>query len=123
MQSIIQKKLYGSVRVYFLDRNLLKEKIHAIIPGLASENPEISKVILFGSVAEGKALPSSDVDLLLIIDSSSERFIDRPDRYLPYFESIPLGVDCFVYTVEEINSGKHPVAETVLRDGKVLYER
>jgi len=60
-------------------------------------------------------MPSSDVDLLLVID--------RPVRYLPYFDKIPMGVDCFVYTVEEIKSGKHLVAETVLKDGTVLYKR
>ncbi len=93
MQSIIQKKSYGSVKVYFLDSDLLKERITTII------------------------------HKLIVIDSSSERFIDRPSNYLPYFESIPLDVDCFVYTAEEIDSGRHPIAETAHRHGKVLYNR
>lgn len=123
MQSIIQKKSYGSVKVYFLDSDLLKERITTIIHKLTAEKPEVRRVILFGSVAEGKALPSSDVDLLIVIDGSTERFIDRPSNYLPYFESIPLDVDCFVYTAEEIDSGRHPIAETANRHGKVLYNR
>ena len=123
MQSIIQKKLYGSVKVFFLDRDLLKERIITIVGELTAEKPEVHKVILFGSVAEGKALPSSDVDLLVIVDGSTERFIDRPSRYLPYFESIPLDVDCFVYTAEEIDSGRHPIAAAALQHGTVLYKR
>lgn len=59
----------------------------------------------------------------MVNGDSTKRFIDRPEQYLPYFESIPLSVDCFVYTAEEVDSGRHPIAATAIEHGTVLYER
>lgn len=123
MQSIIRKKSYDSVKVFFLNRKLLIEKIKQATAELVTERPEVRKVILFGSVAESRALPSSDIDILLITECNNERFIDRPPRYLSFFQDIPMSVDCFVYSVEEIQSGKHPLAQTAIRMGTVLFER
>lgn len=123
MQSIIQKKSYGSVKVFCLDRTLLKKKVTKIIHKRSREKPEVQKVILFGSVAEDRALPSSDVDLLLSIDNSNERFIDRSSHYLPYFQTLPMDVECFVYTNKEVRSGNYPIIMTALEKGIVLFER
>ncbi len=123
MQSIIRKKSYDSVKVFFLDRDLLIREIEKTIDDIAAECPEVRKVVLFGSVAEGRALPSSDIDVLLITDRDSERIIDRPAHYLPYFEHIPMGVDCFVYTKEELESRKYSIPRTAIDRGKVLFER
>ena len=83
----------------------------------------MKKVVLFGSVAEDRALPSSDIDILLIIDKSAERFIDRATHYMPFFSALPMGVDCFVYTQDELSSGKHPITRNALEKGTVLFER
>lgn len=123
MQSIIRKKSYDSVKVFFLNRKLLVEQIEQAAAELVTERPEVRKIILFGSVAEGRALPSSDIDLLLITDRNTERFIDRPSPYIPYFQHIPMSVDCFVYSVEEIQSGNHSIPVTAIKTGTVLFER
>lgn len=83
------------------------------------------RVILFGSYAYGASHPDSDIDLL-IIKETSERFIDRwvtvrrilsdPDRMLP--------IDTLVLTPEEVSRrlevGDQFVAE-ILEKGEVLY--
>ena len=123
MQPIIRKKSYGSVKVFSLDRELLLSRLRELAGKLSSERSEVLEAVLFGSVAEGRALPSSDVDILLIIEQSEERFIDRPDTYRQYFASIPMDVDCKVYTVGEMKSGNHPLAETALQRGLVLIDK
>ena len=74
------------------------------------------KVVLFGSYAYGDPGPDSDIDLLIIKDTS-ERFIDRctavrrivsdPNRYIP--------LDTIVLTPDEVSNrlsiGDHFIVE------------
>ncbi|MFQ5613767.1 MAG: nucleotidyltransferase domain-containing protein [Anaerolineae bacterium] len=83
------------------------------------------KVILFGSYAHGKPRPGSDIDLLIIKDTS-DRLIDRwvevrrvlsdPGRKLP--------LETLVLTPQEVARrlaiGDQFVAE-IMEKGKVLY--
>ena len=83
------------------------------------------KVILFGSYAYGNPRPGSDIDLLIIKDTS-ERFIDRwvtvrrilsdPERRLP--------LETLVLTPQEVSRrlaiGDQFIAE-ILEKGEVLY--
>ncbi|MER3447378.1 MAG: nucleotidyltransferase domain-containing protein [Candidatus Dadabacteria bacterium] len=83
------------------------------------------KLILFGSYAYGEPNPDSDIDLL-IIKETSERFIDRwvtVQRILTgTHHSYP--AETFVLTPQEIENrlavGNHFINE-ILRKGKVLY--
>ena len=52
-------------------RAIIKDILEKLIAGYAPQ-----KVILFGSYATGNPRPDSDIDLLIIKDTS-ERFIDR----------------------------------------------
>lgn len=83
------------------------------------------KVILFGSYAFGEPRPDSDIDLL-IIKQTSDRFIDRwvavrrilsdPKRRIP--------LETLVFTPQEIEKrlaiGDQFIAE-ILERGEVLY--
>ncbi len=85
-------------------------------------NPD--KIILFGSYASGTAIPDSDVDLLVIMDT------DQPARDLSvkisllFKHSFPM--DIIVRTPREIATrlaeGDFFLKE-ILENGKVLYER
>lgn len=83
------------------------------------------KVILFGSRARGTARPDSDIDLL-VIKETSERFIDRwvrvrqvlsdPERTIP--------LETMVLTPQEVAQRLaigDQFVETILREGTVLY--
>jgi uncharacterized protein len=82
-------------------------------------------VILFGSYARGDASENSDVDLMIISESSLPRFKRSRDLY-KLLRPYPFGMDLIVYTPEEVEKGKqYPLSfvSTVLKEGKVLYVR
>ena len=97
---VIRKETHGTVTVFWLDRNLLK-----------------SRIVLFGSVASDRALPSSVADILVVVRDTGLPFIDRAGRFREYFAGIGVGVDLFVYTEQEIAAGTIPLATTALRTG------
>jgi predicted nucleotidyltransferase len=87
-------------------------------------NPE--KIILFGSQARGDSREGSDVDLLVIVDSSESRqaLTDRINRV---FMRRLFEMDILVRTVDDVerNVADHNPFYTrhILKQGKVLYER
>ncbi len=102
MQSVIQKKSYGSVKVFWLNKELLKKRIQKAARKVLSKNSDVEQVILFGSLAEDRATVFSDADILIIVNNSTKRFIDRPLDFVEYFQNIGIEVDLFVYTRKEI---------------------
>jgi predicted nucleotidyltransferase len=84
------------------------------------------KIVLFGSRARGDHRPNSDIDLLVIEDSS----LPRHRRAIPLcaaLADLPLDVDAevVVYTpaeVEEWHNADAAFVTTALREGTVLYE-
>lgn len=106
----------------------ISEEVQETIQGilerlLAGYAPQ--KVILFGSYAYGKPRPDSDIDLL-VIKETSERFIDRwvsvrrilsdPERIVP--------LETLVLTPQEVSRrlaiGDQFLAE-IMEKGKILY--
>jgi len=102
MQSVIQRKSYGSVKVFWLDKGLLKKRIQRAAKRILSAHDEVEKVMLFGSLAEDRATAFSDADILIVVKDSAKRFIDRPLDFVRYFQKIGVEVDLFVYTRKEI---------------------
>lgn len=83
--------------------------------------PEISGVLLFGSVARGDAVPSSDVDLLVVLRHSDLTFLNRIPRYTPSIP--PLGVDVLPYTEQEfaaMHGDNHPLITAALLEGECV---
>lgn len=103
-----------------LDAELLEEIVRRIVE---TANPE--KVILFGSRARGDARSGSDVDILLIADSSLPRYQRSAPLYRALAE-VPVEVDILVYTpgeVAEWGQVRQAFVTTATREGRVLYER
>ncbi len=122
MPSIIQKKSYNSVQVYWLNKGLVQEKIREAVKQLSVTCPEVQKVILFGSVAESCHTVSSDVDILIVIKEAGESFLSRPLRYKDFFKEVGLGIDLFVYTQDEIKRNNIPLVNTAFKKGKILFD-
>ena len=86
-------------------------------------NPE--RIILFGSAATGRTHQGSDLDLLVVMDSTLPRHKRAaPIRLL--FSPYPCPMDILVYTPAEVGKWQgttnHIVTEA-LDQGKVVYER
>ena len=101
-----------------LDDQLLQEVIRRI---RAAGNPQ--RIVLFGSRAREDAHPDSDLDLLIVEEST----LPRHRRPIPYLRAL-LGLfpakDVVVYTPAEIAEWAgvpNAFVTTALRDGRVLY--
>jgi len=82
------------------------------------------KVILFGSYARGEAEEDSDLDLLIVEDTISNKG-QEAIKIRNAIGSIGLGVDILVCAEEELLDWSHIPGSTIywaLREGKVLYE-
>ncbi len=82
------------------------------------------RVILFGSLVRGTAVPGSDVDLLLVLTASDRSFVDRIPAFLP--SHFPVGVDIFPYTRAELERMKaegNSFVLAALRDGIAVFRR
>jgi predicted nucleotidyltransferase len=83
------------------------------------------KIILFGSWARGERGPHSDIDILVIQESSQP----RPQRYAQVrrlFWGMGLPMDILVYTPEEFaryQTVPGSFTNTVTQEGQVLYAR
>jgi len=118
-RSAVREKSYGSVKTFWLDRDYINRQLGTAVDSLRTD-PNVVKIVLFGSFAEGRAVPGSDVDILLVLQSDSRRFIDRIQDYLDTFSGLGIVVDVFPYTVDELDN---PLVQTALRTGKVLFTR
>ena len=102
---------------------LLQRELDRIIKLLKQYyNPQ--KIILFGSFVNGKVKPWSDLDIL-IIKNTSERLIDRIGKAIKLCKP-KVGVDFIVYTPKEFLKMLQIepfVQKEIFEKGRVLYER
>jgi len=102
-----------------IDAGLMEEIVRRIV---ATAHPE--KVILFGSRARGDARPDSDIDLLVIADSTEPRYRSPVPLY-GVLSDILAPMDILVYTpteVEEWSEVRQAFVTTAIREGRILYE-
>jgi predicted nucleotidyltransferase len=121
MPSVVQERSFGSVRVYWLDSQEAIRRLRVAAERLIAEHPEVLGVHLFGSLAEGRAIPRSDADVLVLLDHSDRRWLDRPLDYGAAFDGIGLPVELFCYTRAEVDLV--PLAGRALTDGVPLARR
>jgi len=118
-RSAVRERSYGSVKTFWLDREYIARQLERAIDTLRAD-PNVQKVVLFGSFAEGRAVPGSDIDILIILKCDPRRFIDRIQQYLDTFAHIGIAVDVFPYTADEVDN---PLVQKALSRGKILLER
>jgi hypothetical protein len=121
MPSVVQERSFGSVRVYWLDSQDAVRRLRAAAERLVGAHPEVLGVFLFGSLAEGRAVPGSDADVLILLDHSDRRWFDRPPDYGAAFDGIGLPVELFCYTRAEVHQVR--LAGRAIRDGIPLAQR
>jgi predicted nucleotidyltransferase len=84
----------------------------------------VEKAIVFGSHARGTQDRRSDLDLLLVMETS-ERFFKRYDRIARIHQAVPsVELDILIYTPEELErNSDRPFVRRALAEGKLIYER
>ena len=93
---------------------------------LVRTRPEVLEVRLFGSLAEGTAVPGSDADVLIVLrEHPLQRWFDRIPQYAPAFDEIDLPVELFCYTLDELRQleQNRPHFAEKLRRARVLARR
>ncbi|MBN1604451.1 MAG: nucleotidyltransferase domain-containing protein [Chitinispirillaceae bacterium] len=81
------------------------------------------KIILFGSYARGEENENSDLDFLVIKETSEPRHL-RTKEIRRQLRGLKFPIDIIVYTPEELSEwDKIPqsFANTIMAEGKVLY--
>jgi predicted nucleotidyltransferase len=101
-----------------------EQEIERIVKRIA-EGYQPLKVILFGSYAYGEPTEDSDIDLL-IVKETSERFIDRwvAVRELIADSERRIPVEPIVVTPDELHrrlTGKDHFFQEIVARGKLLY--
>jgi predicted nucleotidyltransferase len=119
VRSAVLEKSFGSVKTFWLDKDYIRHQLSTAANALKADR-NVLRIVLFGSFAQDRAVPGSDVDILIVLQSDCRRFIDRIPEYLDAFSDIGIGVDVFPYTVDELDN---PVARNAMATGKVLFER
>lgn len=95
----------------------LHVELDRLVEGLKQQGAE--RIILFGSMAKGRANPRSDIDLLAVIPTSLP-FVERMAHFYRLLQ--PRNADLLIYTPEEFAAGLG-MTQTALAEGKVVYER
>jgi predicted nucleotidyltransferase len=102
------------------EQELLKE-LDRITGILRARNVE--KIVLFGSLARGEVSSTSDIDLIVVIDTN-KRFLDRLHDLYSLVQP-KMAVDLVVYTPQELSRLRDTstFVRKALLEGKVLYEK
>lgn len=79
----------------------------------------MKKIVLFGSLAQGRVTPGSDADLLIVLTESDKPFLERLVEWAEKIK-IDFPVEVFTYPQKELNT---PLACTALETGLILFER
>lgn len=88
------------VKITYFDKQAVSQALSKFLNELERKNPEVKRIILFGSFARGECVPGSDIDLLIVLRESNIPFLKRIPKYMP--SHFPVGVDVFPYTEGEL---------------------
>ncbi|MDQ7857898.1 MAG: nucleotidyltransferase domain-containing protein [Armatimonadota bacterium] len=120
MRSVVQSRSYDSVKVSWLNSGEALARLRAA-ERLLAEQGDVAAVYLFGSLSEDRAVPGSDADLLILLERSQRRFLDRAEEFSRCFFGIGMPVELFCYTREEAE--RIPLARAAIDRGILLAGR
>ena len=109
-----------TVQLPEVTKSLLEEIVQRIV---TAGDPV--KIVLFGSRAREEHHPDSDIDILVVEESSLPRYQRSPRYYRATRGTFPAR-EIVVWTPAEIREWEtvsNHFVTTALREGKVLYER
>ena len=114
----------ASVRVFSLNRDEVVGKLRRLAGELVTSNPNVTRVLLFGSLATDSYSPHSDADLLVVLAEDERRRMDRTTEFILYFLPAGCPTDVLVYTEAELEREKdEPFLRRVLGQAVPLADR
>jgi len=119
MQSFIVEESLNSVKIFWLDQERLRAELYRTAQEVGEGDKNVMKIILFGSLAENRAVPGSDADILIVLKQSSAPFLKRIEEWSEKF-SVNFPIELFPYTEEELDN---PVVQNAMIKGITLFER
>lgn len=104
--------------------NFMKNTLEKII-NFAVQVADPEQIILFGSMAEGKATAFSDIDLLVVTENTNlKRFIR--EKMQNFSRELSVKTDIFIYSKSELEKDRqlpHSFSAYALTFGKIVYEK
>jgi predicted nucleotidyltransferase len=95
---MLQHRSFDSVEIISIDRAEALDALRRAARRIRAQHPEVVDVRVFGSLARGDQVGTSDVDVLIVLDDDeSGDPIEQIRRFYPYFD-LPVGVDLLVMT-------------------------
>jgi predicted nucleotidyltransferase len=119
MPSFVVEESLGSVKVFWLKQEELVEEIRKVAHRLGESDENVVKIVLFGSLAERKAVPGSDADILVLLKEDERGFMDRVAVWRGKF-SLDFPTEVFPYTEKELDC---PMVAEAMKGGIVLFQR
>ena len=119
MQSFVVEESLNSVTVFWLEQERLIAEICTLAREIGEEDANIITIILFGSLAEGRGVPGSDADILIILKRDDRPFMDRFSDWQDRF-SLDFPVEIFPFTEKELDN---PIAIEAMKKGFPVFER
>lgn len=106
-------------------RETLAAELQRYLPLLA-EQYQAERILLFGSLADGRVHEWSDIDLMIVKDTP-RRFLDRTKDVMELLRPrLGVGVDILVYTPDEYSQmvvDRPFFRQEIVAKARVLYER
>lgn len=90
----------SSVVVKSVDEARVRRAMDDWAARLLAAHLEVEEIVVFGSFAEGRYAPGSDLDVFIVLARSEKSVRDRIPDFLP--GAFPVPVDLFPYTRDEI---------------------
>lgn len=101
-----------------------EEQVRTITERIAAAlQPE--RIMMFGSYARGEPHEESDLNLCVIVPEAGD-WLYRPHELRRLVPVTEVALEPLVVTpseLEHLRKAENPLAEAVLREGKVVYER
>lgn len=101
---MLQTKYLGSVTILSVDYDRLIESLKNAVHNIKEKVSEVEQVFLFGSFSTRKHTPESDIDLLIIVKTTTIPFLKRSLKFLDFFKGLPFDINILVYTQNELTS-------------------
>ena len=103
-----------SVVIKSVDESAVRRAADAWAARLLERRPEIEEIVVFGSFAEDRWAPGSDLDVFVRLARSNTPIRERIASLMP--STFPVGMDLFPFTDEEIAERRgSPLLEAVAR--------